>query len=382
MDHLNLFLFVCRIVVLCARASYFCYFCALLASKNCWLIQYYHKTKFMPPNDTPLPIAVLTGATGFIGSHLADLLIQKGYEVRCIVRKGSNLQWLKNKAVVCYAVGLESADALADVLNNATLVFHVAGVVRATSEQEFYEGNVGTTQTIIDALLKYTPNLHRLLVVSSLAATGPALDGRPVDEQTPTQPVSLYGRTKLLQEQLLQKYIHQLPITIVRPPAVYGERETDIYQFFKTYQQGFLPIAGLWGNKQLSMVHVSDLVLGIYLAATKPKAAGQVYFIGSDRQYNWADVAHATKLALGKGAIAVRLPHWSIYILGAVAQIVGRFTGRPSILSIEKAHEMTAPAWTCSSQKAITQLGYHPNISLNVGIAKTIAWYKTNGWLV
>lgn len=335
----------------------------------------------MQSNDTPIPIAVLTGATGFIGSHLADLLIQKGYQVRCIVRKGSNLQWLKNKPVVCYAVGLSSADALADVLSGATLVFHVAGVVRATSEQEFYEGNVGTTQIIIDALLKYAPNLHRLLVVSSLAATGPALDGQPVDEQTPTQPVSLYGRTKLLQEQLLQKYMHQLPITVVRPPAVYGERETDIYQFFKTYKQGFLPIAGLWGNKQLSMVHVSDLVLGIYLAATHPKAAGQVYFIGSDRQYNWADVANATKLALGKSAIAIRLPHWSIYVLGAVAQFAGRFTGRPSILSIEKAHEMTANAWTCSSQKAITQLGYQPNISLNVGIAKTIAWYKINGWL-
>jgi nucleoside-diphosphate-sugar epimerase len=335
----------------------------------------------MQLNDTPLPIAVLTGATGFIGSHLADLLVQKGYEVRCIVRKGSNLQWLKDKPVACYTVGLESEDALAEVLANANLVFHVAGVVRANTEQAFYEGNVTTTQVIINALLKYAPNINRLLVVSSLATTGPAVEGQPVDEQTPLKPVSLYGRTKLLQEQLVQQYTHRLPITIVRPPAVYGERETDIYQFFKTYKQGFLPIAGLWGNKQLSMVHVSDLVAGIYLAATSPKSVGQVYFIGSEKQYTWTDVAHATQLALGKRALAIRLPHWSIYLLGAAAQVVGRFTGRASILSIEKAHEMTAAAWTCSSQKAAIHLGYKPLVSLNVGIAKTIAWYKTNKWL-
>lgn len=335
----------------------------------------------MQLNDTPLPIAVLTGATGFIGSHLADLLLQKGYEVRCIVRKGSNLQWLKNKAVACYAVGLDSEDALAEVLTNANLVFHVAGVVRANTEQAFYEGNVTTTQVIINALLKYAPNTNRLLVISSLAATGPAINGQPVDEQTLLNPISLYGRTKLLQEQLVQQYAHRLPITIVRPPAVYGERETDIYQFFKTYRQGFLPIAGLWGNKQLSMVHVSDLVVGIYLAATSPISVGQVYFIGSEKQYSWADVAYATQLALGKRAIALRLPHWSIYLLGAVAQVVGRFTGRASILSIEKAHEMTAAAWTCNSQKAIIHLGYKPLVSLNEGIAKTIAWYKANKWL-
>lgn len=330
---------------------------------------------------TTSPIAVLTGATGFIGSHLADYLLLQGYTVRCIVRQGSNLQWLKGKNVALYDVGLTDADALAPVLAGAQYVFHLAGVVRAARAADFWEGNVAATQTLLDALVQYAPPLRRLVVVSSLAVTGSAQLGQPVDENSPLQPISLYGRTKWQQEQLLQTYQHRLPITTIRPPAVYGERETDIFQFFKTYQMGLMPVAGMWGNKELSMVHVSDLVQGIYLAATQAVAVGQVYFLGSKEQYTWNDIAAATQQALGKKALTVRLPHWSIYVLGALAQGWTAVGGKASILSIEKAHEMTAAAWTCSSQKAMQQLGYRPTVALTQGIAQTIAWYSQQGWL-
>src|SRR4030042_1031294 len=179
-------------------------------------------------------ISVVTGGTGFLGSHLVDYLLSEGHKVRCIVRKSSNLKWLQNKPIEIFVTGLFDKDKLRDVLKGVDYLFHVAGVVKAKKPEGYFKGNVETTRNLLEVVKEVNPNIKRILVVSSQTACGPSLDGKHCNEETKQHPITTYGRSKFAQEELAKSYMNELPITIVRPPAVYGERDTEIYLFFKT----------------------------------------------------------------------------------------------------------------------------------------------------
>ena len=221
-------------------------------------------------------ISVVTGGNGFVGSHLVDLLLEKGHHVKCIVRKSSNLQWLKDKNVEIINCGLNDKENLKVILKDADYLFHVAGVVKAKKPEGYYEGNVEPTKNLLDVVLEVNPQIKKVLIVSSLTACGPAKLNKPCTEETEPHPLTNYGKSKLAQEELAKTYMKKLPITIVRPPAVYGERDTEIYLYFKTYKAGLMTLIG-FNDKQVSLIHVLDLVNGIYLAAINENPAGKIY---------------------------------------------------------------------------------------------------------
>ena len=328
-----------------------------------------------------MSIVVLTGATGFVGSHLADHLFQKGYEVHCIVRKNSNLQWLHNKNIHCHDVGLTQTAPLQNIVEQADYIYHVAGTVRGITAQDYYNGNVIPTFHLLEAAQKYGKRLKNMVVISSLAAAGPTVANRPLTEKDTVRPISWYGESKWQQEQLCHQYMDTLPLTIIRPPAVYGPRETDIFLIFKAAQRGVILQVGLVGSQQLSLVHVRDLAEGISTAAEHRLAVGQTFFMGSMAHYTLEDMQQYIEQALGKKVVQIRVPNWTIHSAARAATYWASRTQRPSILSLDKAKELTAEAWTCSSEKATQLIGYRPQISLATGIAQTIAWYKKAGWL-
>jgi dihydroflavonol-4-reductase len=327
----------------------------------------------------PKKIAVVTGATGFVGSHLADRLLAEGYEVRCIVRRNSNLQWLANKPVQLYDTGLTRPADLADVLRNADYVYHVAGTVKSLKREGYYVGNVETTQTLFDAIEQYSPHVSRVVVVSSLSVTGPARGDMPLDEQSPYCPLTEYGRSKVAQELLCAQYAQRLPISIVRPPAIYGERDVDVFLFFRSCYQGF--IASTWHDQTFSLVYVGDVVAGMIGAATSPNAVGQTYFISSERGYQWGEIADIVARHRGKRAIICRIPDWGIRGVSALAELWGHLRKSPMILSRDKANEMIQQSWVCSSGKAERDFGYRAQMPPQKGIVQTLQWYEQNGWL-
>ncbi|MEE9431532.1 MAG: NAD(P)-dependent oxidoreductase [Melioribacteraceae bacterium] len=325
-------------------------------------------------------IAVVTGGTGFVGSHLVDLLLSKNFEVRCITRKTSSLKWLDGKDVKIYDVGLFDKKKLKEVLSDSDYLFHVAGVVRSKDKEGFYKGNVDTTKNLLEATLEVNPNIEKIVIVSSLTATGPSLDGKPVDEKTETKPITTYGKSKLAEEELAKSFMDKLPITICRAPAIYGERETDIYAMFKGFQKGIMTIVG-FNNKRVSLIQGRDFVHGLYLAGLSEKSTGEIYFISSEEIYNWNIISDSMEKAMGKKALRIRIPHFVIYGIGAVSHFANFFTSKPATFNLEKAKDFVQENWTCDTSKAKKHLGYTQQISLDEGMKSTVDWYREHSWL-
>lgn len=325
-------------------------------------------------------ISVVTGANGFVGSHLVDYLLGKGDDVHCIVRKSSNLRWLDGKNVTIHDSGLFDKEGLKNILKDVDYLYHVAGVVKAKKEEGYFNGNVKTTKNLLDAVLEVAPNIKRVLIISSLTASGPSKLDSPNNEDTPTVPITTYGRSKVAQEKLVKTYMDKLPITIVRPPAIFGERDTEIYLIFKTYKQGLMTLVG-FNRKEVSLIYVKDLVEGIYLAATNEIAKGEIYFISSKEFYNWSQIGEVIHKAMGKKAINLRLPHALVYTVATFAQFFSMFSSKPATFNLEKAHDFVQEAWTCDTTKSQKDLGFVEKHSLEEGMKNTIDWYKKEKWL-
>ncbi|MGE5409917.1 MAG: NAD-dependent epimerase/dehydratase family protein [Clostridiales bacterium] len=326
------------------------------------------------------PIAVVTGANGFVGSHLVDLLLDKGYKVRCITRKSSNLKWLSGKDVEIFDCGLFDKDGLKRAFKDADYIYHVAGVVKSKTPDGYFMGNVETTRAILDTALEIKDKLKRVLIVSSQTACGPSIGGKHVNEQTEPHPITTYAKSKLEEEKLAKTYMDKLPITICRAPAVYGERDTEVFIFFQTFNRGLLTMVGL-KDQQVSLIHADDLVRGFYLAATNPNSACNTYFIGSEKYYTWNEIGQITSKVLNKRPIKVKVPHPIVYTIAAIAQFFSMFSSKPATLNLEKARDLVQEYWTCDTSKAVRELGYHQEISAEEGIRKTCEWYKKMKWL-
>ena len=325
-------------------------------------------------------IAVVTGANGFVGSHLVDNLLAKGFKVRCIVRKSSDLKWLKSKDIELFDCGLFDKDGLRKAFKDATYIFHVAGVVKSKTKEGYFKGNVETTRNLLEVAQENVSSIKRFLVVSSQTVTGPSTKDKPVDENSDCKPITTYGKSKLEEERLALSYKDKLPVTICRAPAVYGERDTEIFIYFQTFNKGLTTTIG-FNKKELSLIHAVDLVEGFYLAAVNEKAIGQIYFIGSEKFYTWEEINSITSKVLNKEPIIIKVPHFLVYTIAAIAQFFAIFSSKPATLNIEKAKDITQQFWTCDTSKAMRELGYKQKINIEDGIKRTCDWYKEMKWI-
>lgn len=325
-------------------------------------------------------IAVVTGANGFVGSHLVDYLLTKNFEVRCIVRKSSNLQWLQGKEAKIFDCGLFDKNKLREAFNGVNYIFHVAGVVKAKDEAGYFKGNVEATKVLLEVAAEMKDQLKKFIVVSSQTVSGPAQKGKPVTEEMKPNPLTTYARSKLKQEQLALSYKDIFPVTICRAPAIYGERDTEIFIYFQVFNRGLTTMIG-FDKKELSLLHVADLAEGLYLAAISDKSNGQIYFISSEKFYNWNEVADITSRVLGKKAFRIRIPHFIVFIIAAFAQFFAMFSSKPATLNIEKAKDLVQKFWICDTSKAMKELGYSQKVSIEEGIKRTCDWYKQMKWI-
>lgn len=325
---------------------------------------------------------LVTGATGFVGSHVVDVLLERGHDVSFIARATSNFRWLKDKPVRRVDGSLFDHTSLRTAVEQADVVIHVAGLTAAKNEAEFMKGNRDATRNMIDAIRAYRPNLDRYVHISSLAVVGPSPDeGHPATEATPLHPITAYGRTKKAAEEVVHEASKDIPTTIVRPPAVYGPRDEAILTFFQTVKKGFAPLIG-FDEKKVSLVHVRDLARGIVDAAMSPKAVGQTYFVSSDELYTWQYVAEQTAAAFGREKVTtLRLPHTIVKSIAGLSGFFGRFSSKPPVLDYEKGIDITQRYWICSTEKARRDFGYRQEMSLRDGVIDTVTWYRKHGWL-
>jgi dihydroflavonol-4-reductase len=320
----------------------------------------------------------VTGGTGFIGSHLVDALIDhKSYDtVKCLVR--NNEKWLKDVNYRKVSGDLHSIKTIREELGGVDIIFHLAGVVKAPTQKEFDYANVESTENLIRLAQK--TGVKKLVILSSLAAAGPS-NGTPLTEQNPMKPVSKYGESKKRMEEMIHKVADpDLSITILRPPAVYGPREDQIYTLFKMMKYGIAPIVGDGNHPELSIVYVNDVVQGILKAAEQKTPGIHTYYISGEEIANWNKIRDIVTTVLGKRSLPVRLnPDW-VKKIADVVETTATFFGTYPVINREKANEMVLE-WTCSSKKAEKELNYKPEYTLEEGISRTLRWYKQHGWL-
>ncbi len=320
----------------------------------------------------------VTGGTGFIGSHLTDELIKSPNisDVKCLIR--SSEKWLSGKNYTPVKGDLHSIRAIEEALQNVDTIFHLAAIVKAPSEKEFTHANVDATENLIRLAKKN--GVKKVVILSSLAAAGPS-KGRPLTETDPMNPISMYGRSKKEMEKMVMKLSKsELSVTILRPPAVYGPREDQIFTLFKMMSKGIAPIVGDGEHPRLSIVYVHDLIQAIMKAAEHQQKGVHTYFISGENIANWNQIKDIVTTVLDRKVTSIKLrPDWVKKIAGVI-ETSASFFGSYPVINREKANEMILE-WTCSHQKAADELGYKPEYSLEEGISRTLRWYKKNNWL-
>jgi nucleoside-diphosphate-sugar epimerase len=327
-------------------------------------------------------IAVVTGSTGFIGSHLVDLLLARGATVRALVRPETAAA-RRDARLEQYEADLLDDRSVREsrVWEGATHVFHLAGVTRGRTLSHFRAGNVFPTANVLAALAARGGKPPRVVIVSSQAAAGPASSpDAPVTEADRPVPVEAYGRSKLQAEQAVARYKDDLPITIVRPAAVYGPRDRD---FLAAFRQASRRVAlhAVPRDHSFSLVHVADLADALVRAAERPAAAGRTYFVAAETPVTWGQLYDEVAAAAGSRPLQLQVPHAAVRLAAHAGDLLSTFTGRSTLLNRNKAALARPRWWLCDASRAREELAWNTRVALQEGVRDTYNWYVDAGWL-
>ena len=324
--------------------------------------------------------ALVTGGTGFIGSHLTEALIEKGVQVRCLRRKTSDLKWLKGLPIEFVRGDCNDKSSLGEAVRGVDWVFHLAGVTTAIKKETYFEVNGSGTENLIHACLENNPRLQKFIYVSSQAAAGPSRNECYKKESDPCEPLSYYGRSKRVGEEWVLAYARELPVLILRPCAVYGPRDKDVFAFFKCLSRRINPCP-TGPDQHLSLCYVQDIVQGILLAAETQTKSGEIIFLSDGNDYRMEGIGDIVAQAMGITAVRIRVPKQMILGIACFSEYISAFLRKPSLLNKDKAEEMIQKDWVCDITKAKELLGFKPMFPLSEGAKLTFEWYKEEKWL-
>lgn len=317
--------------------------------------------------------ALVTGASGFIGSHLCDRLLEQGYSVRAMVRATSNRRWLEGKPLELVIGDLLDRDTLVKACAGVELVFHAGAAVMPKDSSEFERVNHEGTVNLAEAASQ--TGVRRFVMFSSIAAAGPAVAlDKPLTEDCTPRPVSRYGRGKLKAEQALATLKGKLHSVILRLPVVYGPRDREVLFLWKQVARGFLAMP----ESVFSLVYVADAVRAALLAAKAGVAAASVCFVSDGPCHSCDELCRAAERVLNRKVRWVKVPRWLAGLAGRINEVMSR---EGSILNSDKARELTCRFWVCSSERARAVLGFEPETGLERGLKLTFDWYRETGWL-
>jgi UDP-glucose 4-epimerase len=323
---------------------------------------------------------LITGASGFLGYHLMLAAIEKGLNVFAAVRKNSNIDHLKELPVQLLFLNYEDEEEMARQLseNNIDYIIHAAGVTKAIRQEWYNHVNADYTLNLAKAAEKPGRNLKKMIFISSLAAVGPLPDNiNVITEETIPNPVTAYGRSKLLAEKNLAALA--LPTTILRPTAIYGPRDKDIFIMIKTVNKGLDPYIGNF-LQQLSFVHAKD-VAEVAVNSLFLKNASGIFNISDGNSYDRYRLSDITRILLKKKALRVHLPVALVKSLAFFLETTNGWVNKPSVINREKLNELAAVNWSCDISKAKNELGFAPKFDLQTGLEDSITWYTKNKWL-
>ncbi len=333
--------------------------------------------------------AIITGASGFIGGRLRDSLIDDGWDVIALTRQSGSRTRAGNqpspepKRGRVAAVDYADPSSLERVFKaeRPDVVFHVAGATKGVHYEDFQRGNVMPTRNLGLALRNTHDHVGRLLHVSSLTVYGPSTRAEPRVETHERKPIEHYGKSKLEAELVLEREIGtSLPWTIIRPAGVYGPGDVDNFELFKLAMQR---LNVFYGNRDylFSAVYVDDVVRAIRDAASSSATIGKGYFICDGKPLTWADFQQQIMDATGKRALTLSLPTVSLDLAATFGELLTTFDKKPRLFNRQKVIMGKQSAWTCRHDAAQRDFGYTPAFDVRTGVARTLDWYLSSGWL-
>ena len=320
--------------------------------------------------------ALITGASGFIGSRLRDQLVQSGVDVVAIRRKGSPQARTGRSVVADYS----DTGSLKQVLQEEKpdYVLHVAGVTKGRTYDDFRKGNVEPTANLLDALRQAHPDIKRFVHVSSLAAFGPSKPNRPIKEDDTRNPIEFYGKSKLEAEQMVEE-TKDIPWTIVRPAGVYGPGDVDYFNLFKSAKKG---LNVFFGNRDrwVSSIYVDDCIRAILDSTSHADTVGKGYFLSDGEPMTWGAFQDHIVAALPNRARTLNLPEFFVTLAATGGELATRLDGKPRLFNRQKAKMGAQEAWTCSHEAAERDFGFRSEVTVADGVRRTHEWYQDNDW--
>lgn len=325
------------------------------------------------------PSVLITGANGFVGSRLCRKFLDEGFHVVAGVRKTADLSLLGELELEYRYGDVTQPETLGEMVTGIDYIIHNAGVVKTKRKETFFTINHQGTKSLLEAIARYNPQVKKVVYISSLAAAGPSVDGRPVTEADEPHPITAYGRSKLAGEGVTLSFSKKFNVLSVRPPGIYGPGEREILSFFRIVNKRIKPYIGS-PERRLQLVHVDDLCRAVFLAITTETKSGEAYFVAENRSYSMRELISLLEKGCGKKGFPVRLPSPVFKAISVVSELAFKLVGATPMLTREKANELLV-SWEVSTAKAKNDFGFESQIPFEQGARETYQWYKQKGWL-
>ena len=321
---------------------------------------------------------LITGANGFIGSRVCSLLADAGYRIRITSRESSDLTLLEGIPYTKVIADITRPESLPAAVRDIDYIVHLAGLIKADSKEDYFRVNEQGTLNLLNAVKNHNLKLKRFVLISSVAASGPA-SGIPRKEDDPPQPITAYGRSKLAGENCRVAFDNLFPIVVLRPPAVYGPGDKAIFTLFDVVNKGFKPYMG-GGHNRVQMIYVDDLARAILAGLESDRAAGETFFTAESESHTVRELLDIIGDLLDKKGIGINIPRWLLFTIAFCSESFFRLIGKTPMFSREKARELTAD-WELDVSRASERIGFEAKYDFRTGAALTIDWYRKKGWL-
>jgi len=324
--------------------------------------------------------ALVTGGTGFLGSHLVERLVSEGFETTCFVRPEDDLKWIEALDIDLIHGDCTDKDSIRPALDSAPdLIFHLAGIANANSDDIYHHVNAGGTRNIVELCLESGIPLKRFVFTSSASVLGPSNSGPPLDERNEYSPTTEYGRSKVAAEQYVRQLDGHIPWTILRLGLIYGPRATHgFFPVFRMAAKGFLPIVG---ETNANLIHVDDAARCLQHVALHESAINSTYLTADESPSSMSEIVDVIVSSIGRRVVRLKIPIPFLYPVALTLQIAGRLRGRAQMFDLRRLDDMSHLNWLIDPSLIREETGFATEIDIETGIRQSVAWYREAGWI-
>lgn len=319
--------------------------------------------------------ALVTGSSGFIGSHLTQALQKKGYQVFCLLRKNSDMKWTRDLDVTFVSGDYSDKNSLRESIQNMDYVFHLAAVLNAKNWRAYHNANVLATQNLIEACIEVNPKIKKFVFVSSISASGPVYDKIFRNESCACYPSSLYGKSKLYAERVVTEFKNKIPVTIARPPIIIGTRQRELFVLMKILDKRIFPMLGK-KEQQISICFINDLVRALILMAEKDQASSQIYYVTDPKPYSWRQMLKITAQKMRVYPYVIKIPYPVLLSMAQFSEIFAKISGSEPMITTRYICSTQNHYHLYTSKKIRDELGFKYKTEFDKGIEDIISWYK------